>query len=157
MYLIPGTPEFLALCLAGWLLLVNGLSLAAFGVDKRRSVAGEWRLSEGFLLRLAFVGGWPGAKLGQVLFRHKTVKRSFRRKLTVIGLVQGAALMALLTPVGPRIGAEAQALTARWLPAAASGEQAEAAPRRIVTHGAPLTNRPPAAEGQPRRFGPGSG
>src|SRR5262245_38455989 len=61
--------------------LVAGMScasLAAYGLDKRRAAHGGRRVPEGTLHLLAFLGGWPGALLGQRLFRHKTQKVPFR-------------------------------------------------------------------------------
>jgi uncharacterized membrane protein YsdA (DUF1294 family) len=52
--------------------------LIAYGLDKRRAQAGDRRISERTLHRLALAGGWPGAILGQRLFRHKTQKVRFR-------------------------------------------------------------------------------
>lgn len=59
-----------------------GLSLCTFmvyGLDKRAAKTGGWRVSERALHLLAAAGGWPGAFVGQQVFRHKTVKPSFRR------------------------------------------------------------------------------
>ena len=50
---------------------------AAYGLDKRRAAKGSRRVPERTLQLLAFVGGWPGALLGQKVFRHKTAKLSF--------------------------------------------------------------------------------
>ena len=50
----------------------------AYGVDKSRAVNGGRRVPERTLHLLAFLGGWPGAYLGQRRFRHKTQKVSFR-------------------------------------------------------------------------------
>ena len=62
-------------------------ALAAYAYDKRLSVVhsgrtfaqGARRVDEGTLHFLAFAGGWPGALIGQELFRHKTSKPAFRR------------------------------------------------------------------------------
>jgi len=50
----------------------------AYGLDKRRAANGGWRVPERTLHLLAFLGGWPGAWLGQRQFRHKTNKVPFR-------------------------------------------------------------------------------
>lgn len=63
------------LCLV---LLLSGVCLVAYGIDKRRAGAGERRISEFTLQALALFGGWPGALVGQRLFRHKTRKISFQ-------------------------------------------------------------------------------
>lgn len=58
-------------------LLMSVVCFAAFGLDKRRAGIGGRRVSERTLHILAFLGGWPGALLGQRHFRHKTRKLSF--------------------------------------------------------------------------------
>ena len=52
-----------------------------FGFDKIRAEAGTWRVSEGTLLTLAFLGGSIGAYAGRALFRHKTRKQPFSSHL----------------------------------------------------------------------------
>lgn len=56
----------------------------AFRSDKRRAERNQWRVTEASLLMLAFLGGWPGAKLAQRLYRHKTRKEPFRSNLNVM-------------------------------------------------------------------------
>lgn len=53
------------------------VSFAAYGWDKRRAAIAGRRVPERTLHLLAFLGGWPGAFLGQRYFRHKTSKASF--------------------------------------------------------------------------------
>jgi uncharacterized membrane protein YsdA (DUF1294 family) len=52
------------------------VTLAVYASDKRASSRGRRRMPENTLHAMALLGGWPGALLGQQLFRHK------RRKLT---------------------------------------------------------------------------
>jgi uncharacterized membrane protein YsdA (DUF1294 family) len=93
--LTPGSIGFLVLCLAGYLLVANGMAFAAFALDKRRALNGDWRIPERTLLVLAIMGGWIGAKLGQVLFRHKTRKQPFRTLLDLSVLVLPALIAAV--------------------------------------------------------------
>jgi uncharacterized membrane protein YsdA (DUF1294 family) len=76
--------------LPSWLVVIyGGLSLLAFityGWDKWAARYAAWRTPEVFLHFLAFLGGWPGAWLGQVWWRHKSRKLAFRWRfwLTVL-------------------------------------------------------------------------
>ncbi len=58
------------------LIIINGVSLVIFGVDKLKSKRGGWRVSEFRLLLVAFFGPF-GAFAGMLLFRHKTRKIKF--------------------------------------------------------------------------------
>jgi len=58
------------------LIIINGISLAIFGVDKLKSKTGGWRVPESKLLLIAFFGPF-GAFAGMLLFRHKTRKIKF--------------------------------------------------------------------------------
>lgn len=80
-----------------WLyaLVLNLAGFAAFAHDKRASITGAWRISEDRLLALAFLGGSIGAKLGQMLLKHKIRKEPFRQQLNGIVAVQIVALAAL--------------------------------------------------------------
>ena len=70
------------------LLALNVWTFLAFGIDKWRSRGRRRRTSERRLLLQAFLGGFPGAKLGQYFFRHKVTKQPFARRLNAIGWVQ---------------------------------------------------------------------
>ena len=64
-----------------YLLLTVACSAIAFvlyGIDKRRAIRKQPRISERTLHLLSMLGGWPGAHLAQRLFHHKTLKVSFR-------------------------------------------------------------------------------
>jgi uncharacterized membrane protein YsdA (DUF1294 family) len=76
-----------------WVLLANLLAFAAFGLDKARARAGARRVPESTLLLIAALGGWIGAKAGQRVFRHKTVKQPFA---TLLNLTLAIPLLALL-------------------------------------------------------------
>ena len=64
-----------------YIIVLGVMSLIAFvtyGIDKRRARADKRRVPEKTLHLIAFLGGWPGALVGQRVFRHKTHKLSFR-------------------------------------------------------------------------------
>ena len=64
-----------------YLVVVLVLSLVAFvfyGFDKRRARKDGRRVPEKTLHLIALFGGWPGALIGQRVFRHKTQKLSYR-------------------------------------------------------------------------------
>ena len=74
------------------LIAVNFLVFAAFGIDKAKAEAGQWRVQESTLLTFALFGGSPGAYAGRALFRHKTRKQPFNDQLQLIVLLQVLAL-----------------------------------------------------------------
>ena len=70
---------------------LGGMSVIAFlfyGYDKRQAVRNRPRIPEVVLHLLALLGGTPGALLGQLVFRHKTKKLSFRIVFLAIVLLQ---------------------------------------------------------------------
>lgn len=71
---------------------INGIAFFVYGLDKRRAVRGEWRISERTLLLLAFLGGAAGAFLGMHVFRHKTRHRKFSLGVPVLFLLQAAGI-----------------------------------------------------------------
>ncbi|MBS3045833.1 DUF1294 domain-containing protein [Enterobacter mori] len=58
--------------------LINVLTMAIYGADKMAARKGMRRVPEATLLAFGVTGGWPGAILGQQLFRHKTQKQPFK-------------------------------------------------------------------------------
>jgi uncharacterized membrane protein YsdA (DUF1294 family) len=71
---------------------INLATMALYGYDKSIAGGRSLRVPEAVLHLLAFVGGSPAALLSQVLFRHKTVKASFRRMFWLIVVLQLALL-----------------------------------------------------------------
>ncbi len=61
-----------------WFAGISLLTFFAYWFDKRAARYGASRISEKTLLRLGLLGGWPGAILAQLVFRHKTRKLHFQ-------------------------------------------------------------------------------
>jgi uncharacterized membrane protein YsdA (DUF1294 family) len=71
-----------------WLAAINLVVLGYYGYDKWQAARGGRRVPEVVLHGLALVGGSVGAFAGMQLFRHKTVKGSFRLVFWTIVVVQ---------------------------------------------------------------------
>lgn len=82
---IPGPLDWRLL--AGASLVVSLLTFVAYGSDKSRAEAGEWRIPESTLHLAELAGGWPGAFLAQRVFRHKISKLSYQIEFWVIVLI----------------------------------------------------------------------
>lgn len=86
----------LPLWLGGWCLLASAVSLGLYGHDKRAAQRKQWRIPERTLQLLAFAGGWPGALLGQAMFRHKHRKASFQWVFWLCVLANVASIAVML-------------------------------------------------------------
>jgi uncharacterized membrane protein YsdA (DUF1294 family) len=73
---------------AAWLISVNVIAVGYYAYDKHRACGGGRRVPEMVLHGLALAGGSPGAWLAMRLFRHKTIKGSFRLAFWLIVVVQ---------------------------------------------------------------------
>ncbi|EPK3895392.1 DUF1294 domain-containing protein [Enterobacter ludwigii] len=78
-----------------WLLLINVLTLAMYGADKMAARRAMRRVPEATLLIFGLIGGWPGAIIGQQLFRHKTQKQPFKTYFIVSVIVSISAMVAV--------------------------------------------------------------
>ena len=85
-----------------YLVSVNLLAFAAFGMDKSRAQRGAWRISESALMFLAAVGGSIGALAGMHVFHHKTRKPLFSVGVPVLLIAHVA--IALWVSAGSLLG-----------------------------------------------------
>ena len=82
--------------LAIWLIAINLVTFAVYGIDKRRARRGAWRVPEKTLFLLPLLGGSIGALLGMRVFRHKTKHWYFVWGVPAILLAQIALAAWLL-------------------------------------------------------------
>lgn len=66
--------------------VVTGL---VYGYDKWAAQTEGWRIPEATLHSLEFLGGWPGALIGQQVFRHKRRKLDYMALFALIVLSHG--------------------------------------------------------------------
>jgi uncharacterized membrane protein YsdA (DUF1294 family) len=84
------------LWLAHWLLVVNVVTFGYYALDKWLAAKPWFRIPERVLHMLAALGGSPAALLAMRLFRHKTIKPSFRILFWSIVLVQIGLIVVLI-------------------------------------------------------------
>lgn len=85
---MPTLPFLTPLNIAFYLIAINFVAFAAFGIDKALAEGGRRRIAEATLLQFAFFGGSPGAYAGRSAFRHKTRKQPFSSNLHTIAVIQ---------------------------------------------------------------------
>ena len=78
-----------------YLILVNIIAFALYGIDKHRAIIHKWRISERMLIGVAVIGGSIGAICGMNWFHHKTKHWYFKYGLPVILLVQIAVFLLM--------------------------------------------------------------
>lgn len=76
-----------------YLLVINVIALAVYGIDKRKAIRHAWRIPETTLIFLAVIGGSVGALLGMKIFHHKTRKPKFSIGVPVILILQIALVV----------------------------------------------------------------
>ncbi len=77
-------------------LMLSFVTFVLYGFDKRRARQNGRRVPENTLHLMALCGGWPGALIGQQVFRHKTQKLSFRIVLGLCVLLNLAVVIGLI-------------------------------------------------------------
>jgi len=104
-------PAAALLSLSLWIVFINTLTFALFRLDKRRAIAGAWRIPEAHLLLAAVLGGSVGARIGQILLRHKTRKQPFRSLLNlVLALQLGVLVIITALALSPTLAGHARSM-----------------------------------------------
>lgn len=70
-----------------YFIIINLLSFITFGIDKRKAILNEQRISENTLLILCLLGGIVGGIFGMIIFHHKTKKIKFLLFMPIIMLL----------------------------------------------------------------------
>ena len=68
-------------------LVMGVITFIVYGIDKWRAARGRWRVPERHLHLLELLFGWPGALVGQLVFRHKLKKWSYMGVFVLIVFV----------------------------------------------------------------------
>ena len=79
-----------------YLIIINIISFALMGIDKKRALKKEWRISEATLFTTALLFGGLGATIGMWFFRHKTRHWYFVVGMPIIFIIEVLILFKLL-------------------------------------------------------------
>ncbi|MGN1225479.1 MAG: DUF1294 domain-containing protein [Ruminococcus sp.] len=71
-----------------WLLLASLILFLMMGIDKRKAVRHQWRISEKALFLIALLGGAVGGTAGMYHFRHKTKHILFQCGFPILAILQ---------------------------------------------------------------------
>ena len=71
-----------------YLIIINIITFALYGLDKWRAMTRQWRIREKKLIGLALIGGSIGAMIGMTVFHHKTRKWYFKLGIPGIFVLQ---------------------------------------------------------------------
>lgn len=82
--------------LVGWLVVVNGITAAAYAFDKASARRGGRRVRERTLLLLDLLGGVGGAWIVFLGMRHKTLHRRFWVVQSVASIVWAAIVVGVI-------------------------------------------------------------
>ena len=82
------------LIVMGVLIVINLVTFALMGIDKRRARRGAWRISEKALFLTTACFGGLGGVLGMKVFHHKTKHWYFRVFFPVLLVLQIVLLIA---------------------------------------------------------------
>ena len=78
-----------------WLIVINIITFAVFGIDKKKAIDGKFRIKELTLFVLSLLGGSLGGFIAMHTFHHKTRKWYFKFGIPLI-LVAWSTLIACL-------------------------------------------------------------
>jgi uncharacterized membrane protein YsdA (DUF1294 family) len=85
-----------AIYLGAWLFSINVVAFGYYGYDKGQARWASRRVPEVVLHGLSVAGGSLGAYAGMQLFRHKTIKGSFRIFFWFVVVMQVALIVAIV-------------------------------------------------------------
>ncbi len=81
--------------IAAYLVTVNIITFATYGIDKLKAKKGKWRISEATLLLMAVIGGSIGAWAGMKTWHHKTMHKKFTIGIPLLLFLQLALIVYL--------------------------------------------------------------
>lgn len=79
-----------------WLIVINIITFAVFGIDKKKAIDGKFRIKELTLFVLSLLGGSLGGLIAMHTFHHKTRKWYFKFGIPLILIAWVAMIVWLI-------------------------------------------------------------
>ena len=79
-----------------YLLIINVVTFALYGIDKWKAIHNKWRIREATLLITALIGGSLGAFIAMHVLRHKTLKWYFKYTVPAMLVVHVVGMILLV-------------------------------------------------------------
>ncbi len=79
-----------------YLIFINIFTFIIFGIDKYKAIKNKYRVKEKTLFILSIIGGFVGAILAMKIFRHKTLKPSFKYGIPIICIIELIIIFVIL-------------------------------------------------------------
>lgn len=79
-----------------WLTVINIITFAVFGIDKKKAIDGKFRIKELTLFVLSLLGGSLGGLIAMHTFHHKTRKWYFKFGIPLILIAWVAMIVWLI-------------------------------------------------------------
>lgn len=80
-------------------ILINILSFAMMGIDKKKAKNHRYRISENILIALSIIGGAIGTLIGIIVFKHKTSKSKFYIGVPIIYIINQIIILFILNNI----------------------------------------------------------
>ena len=80
----------------GYLICINLAGLVSMGMDKKKAIRRQWRISEATLFLIALLGGSLGSIIGMQFFRHKTRHWYFVWGMPAIFFIELALILRIV-------------------------------------------------------------
>ncbi len=80
-----------------YLIFINFFTFIVFGIDKYKAIKNNYRIKEKTLFFLAIIGGVIGAIFGMKIFRHKTLKPSFKYGIPILAVIEIILIIICIT------------------------------------------------------------
>ena len=71
-----------------YLIMINVITFALYGLDKWRAMTRQWRDREKKLIKHALIGGYIRTMIRITIFHHKTRKPKFKTGVPAILIIQ---------------------------------------------------------------------
>lgn len=79
-----------------YFILINALAVLFTVIDKRKAINGRFRISEDFLMTVAFIGGAAAEYVTMRVIHHKTKHKKFMIGLPLMILLHIAVIILVL-------------------------------------------------------------